>query len=95
MKHHEPGRDGSGTITHDGRIQPTKDDIALPELPRLTSLHHEPCVFLRQRLRLLPRRDIPVPLAGRARGGADGVEVEVGVFDEEEHEALPDGASAS
>lgn len=75
-------------------IQPAKHHVAVRKL-LWPALPHDQVGNLAHRRGLLPPDGILVLLSGRARRGADGVEVECRVALQQKDEALADGASAA
>lgn len=73
-------------ISSDIAIQSREDNIAPLKLIRDTLPHDNVPHPLRDGHRLLPAHRIPVLLSGRARGGAKGMDFEVGVGREEDDE---------
>lgn len=86
--------EGHTDLASDVRVETAEDNIAILELLSL-ALSHDHLGDVAHGRGLLPPHGILVLLAGGARRGADGVELQEGVLGEEEDEALADGAGAS
>lgn len=85
---------GRTNVASDIRVETAEDDVAVGKLRGL-ALAHDEVADGAHGGGLLPFRGVAVLLAGGARGGANGDELEVGQLAEQQNKTLSDGACAS